>query len=186
MNKLFLEKSRYWPYYCEENVWNLCQAAHSQPVEAQAVVVTGRAGPVAFLKQRALPPDEHIMTWDYHVFFLFREPGRSWQVLDPDTVLPQPCSTNAYALGSFPELDPSASAYQPVFRCIEASVYCETFCSDRRHMRDASGRYHQPPPPWPTIGHGHNIDRLTDMNDPFVGEILNVPAFRLRFGDNPS
>ncbi|MCH2187717.1 hypothetical protein MK280_17825 [Myxococcota bacterium] len=183
MNTIFLKKSRYWPYYCEENVWSLCQAACSQPVDARAVVVTGREGPVAFLRQRALPPEELMMTWDYHVFLLFREPNRTWQVFDPDTVLPQPCSAHVYALGSFPDLDPSSSAHRPQFRCIEASVYLKTFCSDRRHMRDAAGRYFQPPPPWPTIGHGHNLDRLIDMSDPFIGEIVNDEEFGWMFGE---
>ncbi|MAJ59236.1 MAG: hypothetical protein CBC48_03935 [bacterium TMED88] len=184
MNTTLLKKCRYWPFYCEENVWSLCQAACGQPVDARAVVVTGQDGPVAFLRQRALPAEECILTWDYHVFLLFREPHRSWKVFDPDTILPQPCSADVYALGSFPDLDPTASGYRPRFRCVEASLYVKTFCSDRRHMRDASGQYFQTPPPWPTVGHGHNLDRLIDMSDPFVGEILDDKEFRLQFGEN--
>ncbi|MDG2048631.1 MAG: hypothetical protein P8M78_00580 [Myxococcota bacterium] len=166
MNSTLLENSPYWPYYCEENIWALCRTLKGQQVEARAIVVTGRDGPVAFLGQRVAPSQENLLMWDYHVFLLFREPGQGWQTFDPDTVLPRPSSVDAYCKGSFPALENSSLAHRPLFRCIEAPVYLKTLCSDRRHMLGTDGQYLQPPPPWSRIGQGHNLDRLIDMSDP--------------------
>jgi hypothetical protein len=41
--------------------------------------------------------------------------------------------------------------FQPRFAVIAAEDYVGRFGSDRAHMRDAKGRWQQPPPRWPAI-----------------------------------
>jgi hypothetical protein len=58
---------------------------------------------------------------------------------------------------------------RPMLRIIAAHEYRERFASDRRHMRDASGGWQQPPPPWPAIGRGHTLDAILDLDDTSFG-----------------
>jgi hypothetical protein len=43
--------------------------------------------------------------------------------------------------------------------------------------------WQSPPPPWPTIGDGgSNLMRFVDMDDEFLGEVLDLEALRKRLG----
>ena len=186
MNTTLLKKCRYWPFYCEENVWRLCNRIENRALDAWAIIVTGKAGPVAYLKQRFAHVEEPLILWDYHVFLLFREANSAWQVLDRDSQLQQPCSATTYFGASFPDRKFVAPATRPIFRRIEAKMYQKTLSTDRRHMRDAHGEYRNTPPPWPPIGQGHNLNRMIDMEDAFVGEILELPELESKLASDPS
>jgi len=174
-------RARYCPLFCEENVWQLCDALAGHGVEALAIVVSNLARCVAVFHQRAARAPGSYVAWDYHVVLAVRDAGE-WQIVDADTTLPGPCPAADYLAASFPDLPESASAYRPRFRVVEAAAYHDTLASDRRHMRGTDGGWLSEPPPWPLIGSGHNLDRFIDMDDTFVGEVLDLPGLRARLG----
>jgi hypothetical protein len=84
---------------------------------------------------------------------------------------------------SFPHLPDGRDAgwvptsYHPMFRLVRAEVYSARFGSDRGHMRDAEGRWLQPPPPWPAIRpDAPTLATLLDLDDPSFGEPLSPAA----------
>jgi len=171
----------YCARYCEENVWHRCAAPGAAESGALVVVISNAAQRVAVFEQRASRAVGKPMAWDYHV--VFAQPDETgWWVIDVDSRLALPCRADAYLAASFPALPERLAAYRPLFRLIDASTYRDRLASDRRHMRDRRGRYASPPPDWPTIGAGHNLDRLIDMRDDFLGEVVDLAGLRQRFG----
>lgn len=176
--------ARYWPCYCEENVWHLCDALDSRDaVEAEAlvIVVSNRAGHVAMYRQAAAHAPEAPVAWDYHVVLAMGRPGE-WLIYDADTTLPQPCSADDYLSASFPDLPETSADYRPLFRWVDAASYRATLATDRRHMRTASGEWLRAAPTWPPIGRGHNLHRFIDMDDRFVGAVVDLAGLRGRLG----
>src|SRR5690606_18498434 len=105
------------------------------------------------------------VVWDYHVVCLeaSEDGARTW---DLDCSLPIPSPALAWFDAA---IGPSADVplrFQPHFRLVEASRWLAEFASDRRHMRDSTGEWLQPPPPWPTIGQGFNLDEFLDLDEP--------------------
>jgi protein N-terminal glutamine amidohydrolase len=74
------------------------------------------------------------------------------------------------------------SALAPVFRVVAADRYRREFASDRSHMREDDGSYRQPPPSWPAIGGVGNLARFVDMDDRFVGEVMDLTELRAWLG----
>lgn len=177
--------ARYWPRYCEENVWHACDAMAGDSRDVLAVVIANRSGRVAVFRQRAARgrPGEAI-AWDYHVVLAVRA-DTGWTVVDPDSTLPCPCAADVYLAESFPALPEPLARYRPLFRVVDAATYRARFASDRRHMRDGRGGWWSEPPPWPPIGAGHVLDRLIDMDDPFVGERADLEGLRRRLDVSP-
>lgn len=153
---------RYCPYFCEENVWHLCQdASVGVPVaERSAVFISNRARAVAMRHQRA----GALVMWDYHVVMIAR--GAVW---DLDTTLGMPVPLARYVDECFFD----AGELAPRFRVVDAPTFIETFASDRTHM-EGTGR---PYPAWGPIGAGMNLMRFVDVDDPFVGERLDRATF---------
>jgi hypothetical protein len=162
------------PYYCEENVWQLCADPRVEGPTRAAIVVSNAARTVAVACQRAAPSPELPVVWDYHVILAARG-ARGFAIWDVDSTLGMPVPLRAYLRASFGWPRGFAPPYDARFRVIEASRYREVLCTDRSHMRDESGRYRVPPPPWPPIGTGTNLMRLVDMADPIVGEVVALP-----------
>lgn len=78
-------------------------------------------------------------------------------------LLPLPCTPGAC---------PKPHQFSPLvccrlFRVVPAAVFLRHFASDRSHMWDDEGRWHQPPPPYPCIvapgGATHTLPRYLDM-----------------------
>ncbi len=176
---------RYQPFYCEENIWQLCQDA-TLPVGAHLVaVITGsgrqqRQRRCALWHQRLAPHPGGALLWDYHVVLL--ADAGPWQVWDLDSDLGAPVAAAAYLAATFPGQEHLAPMLRPQFRLIQAAAYVAALRSDRSHMRTESGAYRQPPPSWPPPGGGgtHNLDRLLDPTDPFIGEVVDLPSLRIR------
>jgi len=160
---------RYWPYFCEENVWHLCsdRDAIDGPIEGRKVVfVSNERKQVAMRRQRA--GGGGPIVWDYHAVLLAA--GKLW---DLDTTLGFGVSPELWLEKSF-----IAVAPQPRFRLVDAAAYTTSFASDRSHMIGADGRPLKPMPPWPPIGKGMNLMRFVDMKEPFLGELTDLKGLR--------
>lgn len=182
------EDSLYQAFYCEENIWKLCQDSYFKDLEVHVCVITNEAQCCAFLKQRAgvadnedLPKDgpfEGLLTWDYHVVLLSRE-AETWLVYDFDTLLDFPTALQAYLKQTFSPFFPKP--YQPFFRLIPASHYLAKFCSDRSHMLNERREYMAPVPPWeaPDAGAGGtNLAELIDLKNKEWGKPYNLVSLR--------
>jgi hypothetical protein len=166
----------YAAYWCEENVWHLCADARVGEGERTVALVTNAARTVALWHQRAASVQPVV--WDYHVL-LFAGRGAAARAWDLDSTLGAPIDAADYLARSF---RPCAIDLQPRFRVLAGASYRDALASDRRHMRAEDGSWRAPPPSWPTIGHGHTLDRLLDLDAPTPGEIVDLAGLRARLG----
>jgi hypothetical protein len=160
------------PYYCEENVWQLCADPRVDGTPRAAIVISNAARTVAVACQRAAPRADQPV--DYHVVLAARG-AHGWAIWDVDSTLGSPVPLGNYLRASFDAPRGFAAPYSARFRVIEADCYRRTLATDRSHMLDASGRHRVPPPPWPAIGSGTNLMRLVDMDDAIAGEVVDLP-----------
>jgi hypothetical protein len=172
---------RHQPYYCEENVWHLSQEPLLAGRPRTVVFIASPMGACPMWNQRA--GKGKPIVWDYHVVLLVADP---WEVWDLDTTLGLPLPALEYLALSF---HPSVPApFQPRFRLVDADLFRETFASDRAHMRAPDGGFQKPPPPWPPIlapGTPPNLLSFIDIQAPFLGEVLDLPALRARLDEPP-
>lgn len=140
------ESCKYTPYYCEENIWHLCQDPLFKDGACFVIFISNPAMQCVFYKQRLGGIVEPVV-WDYHVIFLSR--AEDWLVWDLDTLLPFPCPLPDYLSETFP--DPVPDWASPLFKIIPVDYYIENFYSDRSHMKDGKDGFIQPPPYWPPI-----------------------------------
>jgi protein N-terminal glutamine amidohydrolase len=164
---------RYCACYCEENVWHLCTDPRVDGAPRAALVLSNATQTIAVACQRAALPPEVPVVWDYHVV-LAAHGAHGWAIWDLDSTLGLPVPLSVYLRASlgYPQgFDPPYSA---CVRVIEAGRYRDVLATDRSHMRDTSGRWRMPPPPWPAIGIGSNLMRLADMDDPIAGEVVEL------------
>jgi len=166
---------KYCPYYCEENIWQLCAAAANKE-HWLVLIISNPAQQVALWQQRASSDIQLPVLWDYHVIAAQQQP-QGWQIWDLDSRCSLPVAALDYLQQTF---RPAPATLEPLFRVISSADYCSSLASDRRHMRNAAGGYLQPPPDWPTIGNGHNLSLLIDMQWHGSGEILDLAALTRR------
>lgn len=164
----------YQPYYCEENVWQLCRRL--DPPCAALFVSNARQQVVVFAQRAAgaLP----YVVWDYHVVALAGA-GDAWAVHDPDCLAGSPLPLARWLAVSFPHVGRADPAYDPRFRVVDGAAYVSGLRTDRRHMREAEG-WRAPPPPWGPIGEGFNLFDYVRMapEDP---DVLDLATLRRRF-----
>ncbi|TPV93204.1 MAG: hypothetical protein B7733_21810 [Myxococcales bacterium FL481] len=179
-------EARYCAYYCEENIWQLCERLRSRCDRAAVCVVSSRQQRVAMWRQQAAAAAGLPVVWDYHVVMACRRPAQRWEIIDLDSLLPRPVDAVAYLDATFPRGHRVPAELTPMFRWIDAEQYRDILRSDRRHMRDAEGRFRRPPPPWPAIGQqgtrGSNLALLTDMSQQTVGELVDLATLRRLVG----
>jgi len=175
--------AHYWPYYCEENVWWLARELGSKA--GAAVFISGSQRRVVMSAQRAGTPPHGTLCWDYHVVLL-RQREALWEIVDPDCTAPGAGTglpVRDYARMSFPALSPDWAHCVPLFRMVEAAKFVSTFASDRRHMRADDGSWLEPPPPWPCIGTGHNLECLQTMSAGQGDDTLTLNELLRRYSD---
>lgn len=163
----------YTPYYCEENVWQLCVDPQVDGSPRAALFISNAARQVAVGHQRAASDPQMPVIWDYHVVLASRRP-EGWMIWDVDSTLGLPVPLSIYLRASLGFPDGVPEPYTARVRVIEASTYRTTLTTDRRHMRDPSGELRAPAPPWDPIGEGSNLMRLVDLDDDLVGEVVDL------------
>jgi protein N-terminal glutamine amidohydrolase len=185
----------YCPFYCEENVWQLCGHPRVAAAERWVLFISNPVRRVAMWGQRAAPARDRPIAWDYHVVLLVRASGSTpgpWQIWDPDALEPELQPASAWLARSFDRIGMLPPIYTPRFRMIACADYRRHLRSDRRHMLDPDGRPRQTPPPWPVIlgepvpshpDDGNNLDHFIDTEDPrFLGRILELDQLRQLIG----
>lgn len=167
------------PFYCEENIWQLCaDVAHE--ADAQVAVISNERQAVALWEQRAGREDDGFVVWDYHVIMLL--PGESgWQVLDLDSRLGHPLAVKDYLSATWPASGQLSRNYHPQFRVIPARDYRRELRTDRSHMRRHDGGWLRQPPPWPQLADHSNLAHFVGMGSSGPGEVLNLTGFIERF-----
>ena len=181
---------RYCAYYCEENVWQLCQEDELLQQQVCVVFVSNPQKSCALWNQRAAHSEDSAVVWDYHVLLLaFSEQtsGNGWKVWDLDTTLSFPCDARTYLQWTFAVGYSIPEEYRPLFRVMTREEYLLSFSSDRSHMRDDKGGWMKPPPPWPAPfqeSKGMNLHRFFEMEQGFVGDVLNLDEMWSRFVEN--
>lgn len=171
----------YHPFYCEENIWHLA----SEERNGYVVLISNETRSVACFSQKRAGASATPLIWDYHVVWL-SDAGMIW---DFDTALPHPVPALRYLEETFPFMPPP---YAPMFRVVRGAAFLRSFASDRSHMKDHFGAYLAPPPPWPPIGDGTNLDAYLDMKNGEIGRVVDLPGLvafvdrlRLRAGRAP-
>jgi hypothetical protein len=188
---LSAEGHRYQPYYCEENVWWLCQAPELHEVERRVVFITNRGRSCHLCAQRAGDVAAGVgrgeVVWDYHVVLFTAQKG-GWQVWDQDSLLGMPVMARRYLASTFARTPMLPKRFWPMFRVVAADDFLRLFSTDRRHMRRADGSYLQPPPPWPAprpanMAEAHTLPRFIDLAEaaPLFGDVLDLAEAERRF-----
>lgn len=171
------------PFFCEENIWQLCQHPSLRERERKFVVWITSCGEVcAVWKQKAAKGPDKPIGWDYHVVLL-AESESGWELWDLDTTLSCPTSLDDWLSGSFPFAGEIPEEFEPRFRLVAADQFVASFSSDRSHMLDRRGRYRKPPPAWPAIrgAEASNFSRWLDAADPIAAPPISLDELRLRF-----
>ena len=172
----------YQPYFCEENIWQLCHK-FEDPKNCKVVFISNEQN--AFVMKQQIVKDhkpmlmeeESFIIWDYHAV-LMRLEKQQWLVYDLNTKLPFPFLLIDYCQHSFIQLP--EKAFMPCFRVIDAPLYLKIFSSDRHHMLNDDGQWTKPPPAWDLINphRQHNLHKFIDFNDDnFYSPILNFNQF---------
>lgn len=176
---------KYAPYYCEENVWWLCQLPALQALRRRVIFLSNPARACALFAQRAAPRPDAPVLWDYHVVLWVEDaaPGAIW---DLDSTLGAPVPLAAWLEATVAPALGLSEHLHARFRVIDADRYVATFSSDRAHMADARGVPHAAWPPWPPIRQGPpNLHRFVDMEEAFVGEVWNLAELYRNAGARP-
>jgi protein N-terminal glutamine amidohydrolase len=168
------------PYWCEENAWHLCASPQLGIGAIEVAIITNALRTVGLWHQRAAARADAAVVWDYHVIVLADAPG-GMMVWDLDTTLGFPEPASRYLAQTFRS---ASDRLAPSFRVLSAAEYRRQLASDRRHMRDETGGWLQPPPPWPPIGSGHNLPELLDLERATPGAWLSLEQLRSRALDH--
>jgi hypothetical protein len=174
---------RYAPYYCEENIWHLCQEEDFRRFDRKVVVISNERRSCALWNQRARVAQGEPVFWDYHVIMLFMNDG--WQVYDLDTMLVAPTPIAQYVQCTFGQTS-APEEFPPLFRIFDADEFVTVFSSDRSHMLTADGDWLVAPPPWPAIVRNQrsNLMQLIDMQNPSFGTAMNLTQLKAHFAIN--
>ena len=184
------EPSRYAAYYCEENIWFLCQEPRFEDLAPHVVWISNPARTCPIWNQRVvhaqglIPAQAPPVIWDYHVVLMVRGRDGIHQIWDLDTTLGCPVDAETYCRDSFLPVGWLAPPFAQWFRVVEARQYVESFSSDRSHMLDATGSWLQEPPPWGPIQvepGANNLMEFVSVDGSFIGTVMNLHSFARRF-----
>ncbi|XP_034016582.1 protein N-terminal glutamine amidohydrolase [Thalassophryne amazonica] len=187
------ENCVYTSCYCEENVWKLCEFVRTEGTtgldQVFVVFISNDKRMVPLWKQKSGYGDQPVI-WDYHVILLHVSHELETLVYDLDSVLMFPCSLQLYADQALRSDRGIKPAYHRKLRVIPADVFLQNFASDRSHMKDSSGAWQMPPPPYSPIQTAEskmNLDDFISM-DPGVGwgRVFTLDGFLKFYTRNPS
>jgi len=164
----------YKPYYCEENIWHLCNNFKPHNFEKYVVIISNAQKECAFsYQQLGSPNNNNTVIFDYHVILVVLHDN--WHVYDFDTILGFPVLLEEYSAKTFQNRYRTKNL--PYFRIIPADDYSTLFSSDRSHML-IKGRWIQPPPAWPKIfKESSNIRDFIDLKNDFIGHTMDYEHF---------
>lgn len=161
----------YQAYYCEENIWQLCQ--RPEFIHSEAVVIAALGDCFPILQQRAATAPYLPVLWDYHVVLLWHT-GDGDYIIDFDTILPFCTPLADYVQQSFFDERRLHANLRPWFRVIPAQQYATRLQSDRRHMKSAAGWLAEPPAWSPISDNASNLQQFINMKDHNYGQIMSA------------
>ncbi|KAJ8395294.1 hypothetical protein AAFF_G00034960 [Aldrovandia affinis] len=178
----------YTSCYCEENIWKLCEHVKIQNQgtfdHIYAVFISNERRMVPIWRQKSSRGDQPVI-WDYHVILLHKSQSEQSFIYDLDTVLPFPCPFDVYVKEALQSEEFIKPAFRRKLRVIPADAYMKNFASDRSHMKDVSGAWRMPPPPYPCIETAESKMNLNDFicMDSHVGcgNVYNLTEFINQF-----
>jgi hypothetical protein len=176
----------YQPFFCEENIWQLCARHDFGAADAYVVFISNADRTCALWSQRAARAVGAPVVWDYHVI-LVDDSGPNAQVWDLDSLVGAPAAFEHWWQVTFPFKEDLPAQFQPEFRVIDAGEFIDRFSSDRSHMRNDDGHWQAPPPAWEPIWRaekGMNLDRFVDMSCEFVGDVMDAGEIVRRFSSH--
>lgn len=183
------EKYKYCAFYCEENIWMLCQEPEFKDKTAIVAFISNPQQSCAIWHQKAAPSATEPVIFDYHVILIVRDQDKDneqahWQVWDLDTTLNFPVKAETYFHETFMVGYKVPKEYQPQFRLINAQDYILKLSSDRSHMKDEDSSYIHEAPKWEAsyqADKGNNLSRFVQMEEEFIGEVLGLDMMIERF-----
>jgi hypothetical protein len=175
----------YAPYYCEENVWFLCQEPQFVDLPLKVVIISNEFRTCPLWDQRAGETGNPVL-WDYHVILLCN--STNWQVWDLDTTLGMPVDLGYYMHRTFFRNKTLEMQFALRVRVIPAEEYIARFSSDRSHMRDEEDRWLATPPLWPMIlkEGGTALMNLIDMKTASLGVVMTLKDLERHFSTRAS
>lgn len=162
---------KFQPYFCEENVWHLCQEPLFGDDDVWIIFISNQKRTVATWCQRDAQGDAPVV-WDYHVVVAHDNHG-ALDIWDLNSTLGVPCDWQTYFTVSF-RLQDSDNEFSPTFRVIKRDVFLETFKSDRSHMNPDEVAF----PLWPKISETSNLQTFVDMRSDQVGDVVGLTEIR--------
>lgn len=176
---------KYTKNYCEENIWHLCQHPDLKALEKKVLIISNESKHCSFWHQKSMPETGPVC-WDYHVVLLALDQN-IWSIYDFDSSLEFPISLKTYLSLTFGS-DVLNSKNQPFFKLFPATIFSNTFSSDRSHMRDASGNWIFTPPAWPKIEQEHapglTMKEITDFSQSSPQNVIGMEELNATF--NPA
>ena len=165
---------KYQPFYCEENIWHLCQHPDYSVGKVIFISADGDYFPMFF--QWAGQGKNQLILWDYHVVLL-----QDGKIHDFNSTLSFSTPLHHYFAHSFADERLLQPEMMPKFRVISAEDFTASFLSDRSHMKSQLG-WSAAPPSWPAISESSsNLESFTDMKDLEFGEILSAAQLLEQF-----
>ena len=156
---------KHQPFYCEENIWQLCQ--HPDYLNGHVIFIASHGDYFPMFFQQGSDSIGGPVFWDYHVVLL-----NHGNIYDFNTTLPFASKVYDYIEHSFIDEDQLEPDLIPLFRVLPAKEYIATFKSDRRHMKTTNG-WNAPPPEWPMIcEHSSNLHQFSDMTNLEFGTVI--------------
>lgn len=182
------EECPYTQFYCEENIWHLCDHVRrletTELTKCHVVFISNNQKCVPLWRQRSGKSEDKLVTWDYHVIFMYEQDDRCL-VFDLDSDLPFPTYFHKYVTETLRTDQILKPEHHRFFRVIPASVFLQKFASDRRHMRKQDGSFLQKPPPHPPIKTAecvHNLEMFISMDSKIgCGTVYNLQDYVRRF-----
>lgn len=175
------DKCTYTQFYCEENVWHLCNhVRHASPQllnDCYVIFISNSSRMVPLWCQKAGKSADEVVIWDYHVIFIHKSCG-SCVVYDLDSTLAFPCTLKEYVKRTLQSEENLKPQYRRMFRVMSGQYFIDNFASDRSHMKADNDTWLRPPPSYPCIKTAdatNNINEFISMDPTNLhGEVLDM------------